>query len=158
MDTFIIRLLDLQEKLFRIALCLTRDRERAKDLLQDTYLRTLENRDKYRTDENLPGWVSRIMSNIFISDCRQIARTQEHICVSTDLELSNIHDYDFIADHNSLELTNAIEKLSPKKQTVIKLFLAGFKYEEIAERENIPIGTVKSQIHQAKEELKKLMK
>ena len=60
--------------------------------------------------------------------------------------------------HSISDLMNAIEKLEDKRQTILKLFLAGLKYEEIAQEKNLPIGTVKSQIHQAKEELRKLLK
>lgn len=158
MDTFIIRLLNLQEKLFRIALFLTRDRNRAKDLLQETFLRVLENKEKFKTDDNLCGWANKIMSNIFISDYRKIINQQKYICTTNVDDLHSLSEQSFLRNHSISELSDAIEKLDIKKQVVIKLFLSGYKYEEIAQKENLPIGTVKSQIHHAKEDLKNLLK
>ena len=77
MEVFISQLLNLQEKLFRSALFMTQDKTKAKDLLQETFLRILENKDKFRQNNNLSGWANKIMSNIFISDYRKFSHPKE---------------------------------------------------------------------------------
>lgn len=156
-NTFINQLLNLQEKLFHSALFMTRDKNKAKDLLQETFLRILENKDKFRHNNNLSGWANKIMSNIFISDYRKLLIQKRYFDFISDNDITYLSEQDFMIRHSISDLMNAIEKLEDKKQTILKLFLSGLKYEEIAQTKNLPIGTVKSQIHQAKEELKKLL-
>ena len=159
MEVFISQLLNLQEKLFRSALFMTQDKTKAKDLLQETFLRILENKDKFRQNNNLSGWANKIMSNIFISDYRKFLIQKRYSdLIITDNDIAYLYEQDFMIRHSISDLMNAIEKLEDKRQTILKLFLAGLKYEEIAQEKNLPIGTVKSQIHQAKEELRKLLK
>lgn len=157
MEVFISQLLNLQEKLFRSALFMTQDKTKAKDLLQETFLRILENKDKFRQNNNLSGWANKIMSNIFISDYRKLLIQKRYFDFISDNDITYLSEQDFMIRHSISDLMNAIEKLEDKKQTILKLFLSGLKYEEIAQTKNLPIGTVKSQIHQAKEELKKLL-
>ena len=61
------RLLGLQDNLLNFAYMLTANREEAKDLLQDTTLKALDNEDKYIDNVNFKGWVFTIMRNIFIN-------------------------------------------------------------------------------------------
>lgn len=158
MEVFISQLLNLQERLFRSALFMTQDKNKAKDLLQETFLKILENKDKFRQNNNLSGWANKIMSNIFISDYRKLLIQKRYSDFITDNDIAYLSEQDFINYHSISDLMNAIERLEDKRQTILKLFLAGLKYEEIAQEKNLPLGTVKSQIHQAKEELRKLLK
>lgn len=157
MEVFISQLLNLQERLFRSALFMTQDKNKAKDLLQETFLKILENKDKFRQNNNLSGWANKIMSNIFISDYRKLLIQKRYSDLMTDNDIAYLSEQDFMIRHSISDLMNAIEKLEDKRQEILKLFLAGHKYEEIAQEKSLPIGTVKSQIHQAKEELKKLL-
>lgn len=65
------RLLGLQDNLLNFAYMLTANREEAKDLLQDTTLKALDNEDKYIDNVNFKGWVFTIMRNIFINNYRR---------------------------------------------------------------------------------------
>ena len=67
-SSFENRLLGLQDNMFNFALTLTADREDAKDLLQETTLRVLDNREKYYENVNFKGWVFTIMHNIFVNN------------------------------------------------------------------------------------------
>ena len=71
-SSFENRLLGLQDNMFNFALTLTADREDAKDLLQETTLRVLDNREKYYENVNFKGWVFTIMHNIFVNNYRKI--------------------------------------------------------------------------------------
>jgi RNA polymerase sigma-70 factor (ECF subfamily) len=61
------------------ALILTSNREEAKDLLQETTLRALDNREKYYENVNFKGWVFTIMHNIFVNNYRRVVRSQTMI-------------------------------------------------------------------------------
>ena len=78
------RLLGLQDNLLNFAYMLTANREEAKDLLQDTTLKALDNEDKYIDNVNFKGWVFTIMRNIFINNYRRVVRNQTIISVSLE--------------------------------------------------------------------------
>ena len=73
--TFQNRLMGLQANLLNFAYMLTSNRDDAYDLLQDTTLKALDNREKYVDNTNFKGWVFTIMRNIFINNYRRIARS-----------------------------------------------------------------------------------
>ena len=70
------RLLDLQNNMMNFALALTTNKDEAKDLLQETTLRALGNKEKYYENVNFKGWVFTIMHNIFVNNYRRIVRSQ----------------------------------------------------------------------------------
>ena len=84
-NNFQQRLLGLQDNLLNFAYMLTSDREEAKDLLQDTTLKALDNEDKYIDNVNFKGWVFTIMRNIFINNYRRIVRNQTIVDQTEDL-------------------------------------------------------------------------
>lgn len=69
---------------------LTANREEAKDLLQDTTLKALDNEDKYIDNVNFKGWVFTIMRNIFINNYRRVVRNQTIIDQTEDLYHLNL--------------------------------------------------------------------
>lgn len=158
METFTVRLLELQDKLQKFAMYLTADREKANDLFQDTVLKTLENQEKYTREENLLAWIKKIMFNTFVSDKRRILDNQKYnIRTSCDTQIdipdeSGVNEFQLKISLN--ELTAAIERLqSPIEQQTITLFLSGYKYEEIAKITDSKMGTVKSRLNKIKEKL-----
>jgi DNA-directed RNA polymerase specialized sigma subunit, sigma24 homolog len=84
------KLLSLQDNLLNFAYMLTSNREEAKDLLQDTTLKALDNRDKYIDNVNFKGWVFTIMRNIFINNYRRIVRNQTIVDQTEDLYHLNL--------------------------------------------------------------------
>ena len=70
------QLISLQDHMFNFAYSLTSNREEAKDLLQETTLKALNNEDKFAENTNFKGWVLTIMKNIFINNYRRIVRDQ----------------------------------------------------------------------------------
>ncbi len=73
--TFQTRLMSLQANMLNFAYMLTSNRDDAYDLLQDTMLKVLDNRDKYTENTNFKGWVFTIMRNIFINNYRRVVRS-----------------------------------------------------------------------------------
>ncbi len=140
------------------ALTLTKDYESAKDLTQETLYRALANKEKYNVGTNLKAWMYTIMRNIFINDYRKKAR-QNVVLDHT----SN----DFFLDHNQSAVKNEAEskiRLKEIHDVITKLpdifkhpfilFYEGYKYNEIADYLQEPLGTVKSRIHFARKLLK----
>ena len=66
-ESFEDELLRIQEYLYRFAYKLTCDTERAKDLVQETSLKILDNKGRYIRNENFKGWACRVMRNIFLN-------------------------------------------------------------------------------------------
>ena len=89
-DLFQERLLEIQDNLYNFAYMLTSDPEEAKDLLQDTTLKVLDNRDKYVDNINFKGWVHTIMKNLFINNYRRVVRNQTMVDQTEDLYHLNL--------------------------------------------------------------------
>ena len=156
------RLLSLQGNLFNFACMLTSNREEAKDLLQDTTLKALDNEEKYIDNVNFKGWVFTIMRNIFINNYRRILRNQTIVDQTEDLYHLNLpQESGFDSPDSSFtikEITKAINGFSDEYKIPFSMHLAGFKYHEIAERMDLPLGTVKSRIFFARQRLQELLK
>ena len=89
-DSFENRLLGLQDNMFNFALTLTSNREEARDLMQETTLRVLDNKEKYYENINFKGWVFTIMHNIFVNNYRKIVRSQTIIDKTENLYHLNL--------------------------------------------------------------------
>lgn len=156
------RLLGLQDNLLNFAYMLTANREEAKDLLQDTTLKALDNEDKYIDNVNFKGWVFTIMRNIFINNYRRVVRNQTIIDQTEDLYHLNLpQDSGFASPEGSFtvkEITTAINSFSEEYRIPFSTHVAGYKYHEIAEKMDLPLGTVKSRIFFARQRLQEMLK
>ncbi len=156
------KVLDLQANMFNFALMLTANREEAEDLLQDTTLKVLDNQDKYVSNVNFKGWVLTIMRNIFINNYRKVVRSQTVVDQTEDLYHLNLsQDSGFDTPDGAMtvkEINGAINALSSELKTPFSMFIAGYKYNEIADKLELPLGTVKSRIFFARQELQKNLK
>lgn len=141
------------------AINLTRDKETARDLVQETMYKAIANREKYTNGTNIKAWLYTIMRNIFINDYRKKSRQQIILDATPN---------DFLLDYNQASISNLAEsKLRLKEiQSAIHnlpsifkdpflLHFDGYKYHEIAGILHEPLGTIKSRIHFARKLLKK---
>lgn len=148
--------------MMNFALTLTANRNDAQDLMQDTTLKVLDNQEKFVDNVNFKGWVLTIMRNIFINNYHKIVRTQT--VVDQDIDLYNLdimNDSGFDNPDGAYqiqEITSAIESLNEELKVPFSMFVSGYKYNEIAEALDVPLGTVKSRIFFARQELKKKLK
>jgi len=137
----------------------TSDRDESLDLVQDTILKALTYRDKFRDDTNLKGWLFTIMRNTFINNYRRNQRAQTSLDNTKDLFFLNVEDsHTFNGPSTNFEYNdvwNHINSLHDDLLVPFKLHASGYKYYEIAKQQNIPIGTVKSRIFHARKEIKK---
>jgi RNA polymerase sigma-70 factor (ECF subfamily) len=155
-------LLSLKNNLRYYALSLTSDTERADDLLQETMLKALTYRDKFRENTNFKAWIYTIMRNTFINDYRRnVKRKNTFDYMNNDIHLSHSPNKVFPSpdsSYNSKEIRKSIETLEDEYRVPFKLFLDGFKYKEIAEKLELPLGTVKSRIFFTRKKLKGSLK
>lgn len=155
--TFQGKLLSLQSNLLNFAYMLTSNYDDAYDLLQDTTLKALDNEDKYVDNVNFKGWVFTIMRNIFINNYRKVVRSLTVVDKTEDLYHLNLpQDSGFQTPEGSfaaMEITKAINSFSDEYRVPFSMHVAGYKYNEIAEKMNLPLGTVKSRIFFARQKL-----
>ena len=151
------KLMSLQGNLLNFAFMLTSNRDNAYDLLQDTTLKALDNESKYAENTNFKGWVFTIMRNILINNYRRVSRSATIIDQTEDLYHLNLsQDSGLDTPEGSLgagEITDAINSFSDDYRIPFSMHVAGYKYEEIAEKMNLPLGTVKSRIFFARKKL-----
>ena len=153
---FINNLTGLQANLLNFAYMLTNDRERAHDLLQDTYLKAIDNEDKYAEGTNFKAWVFTIMRNTFINPYRRTVRSATLIDTTDNLYLLNLGENQTESPEDSYgatEITKAIDSFSDEYRIPFSMHVAGYKYEEIADKMQLPLGTVKSRIFFARKKL-----
>lgn len=156
------KLLSLQSNLLNFAYLLTSNRDDAYDLLQDTTLKALDNEDKYVDNVNFKGWVFTIMRNIFINNYRKVVRSATVIDQTEDLYHLNLpQESGFETPEGSIaatEITAAINSFSDEYRVPFSMHVAGYKYNEIADKMNLPLGTVKSRIFFARKRLQEMFK
>lgn len=160
-DTFKTSVLGMQGNLLSFALKLTANREEAKDLVQDTTLKALRNEGKYVENTNFKGWMLTIMRNIFINNYRKNARENTMVDSSEDLFHLNLCQESGIETPEGAfacnEISTIIEGFSRDYREPFSMHVAGYKYEEIAERLEMPLGTVKSRIFFARKKLQEIL-
>lgn len=156
------KLLSMQENMMNFALMLTANRDDAQDLMQDTTLKVLDNQEKFVDNINFKGWVLTVMRNIFINNYHKIVRTQTVVDQGVDLyNLDVVNDSGFDSPDGAYqiqEITKAINGLNNELKVPFSMFLSGYKYNEIADKLDVPLGTVKSRIFFARQELQKVLK
>lgn len=151
------KLMSLQGNLLNFAYMLTSNRDNAYDLLQDTTLKALDNESKYVENTNFKGWVFTIMRNIFINNYRRVVRSATVVDQTEDLYHLNISQDSGIdspeGSYAAQEISDAIAEFPEKYRVPFSMHVAGYKYNEIAEKMDLPLGTVKSRIFFARQQL-----
>lgn len=156
------KLISMQENMMNFALMLTANRDDAQDLMQDTTLKVLDNQEKYVDNVNFKGWVLTVMRNIFINNYHKVVRTHTVVDQNADLynlDVVNKSGFDSPdSSYNLQEINKAIENLNNELKIPFSMYLSGYKYNEIAEQMAMPLGTVKSRIFFARQELQKTLR
>jgi RNA polymerase sigma factor (sigma-70 family) len=151
------KLISLEDNMERFALSLTSNTEKAKDLLQETYLKTPTYKDKYVEVANFKSWAFTIMKNTFINNYRKYVRENtiffkiENLSFLTNLPESQLARPD--SEIASREINYEIEALDNEFKIPFRMRTEGYKYKEIAQNLNLKIGTVKSRIFFARRKL-----
>ncbi len=137
---------------------LTKNSEDAKDLYQETAFRAMTNRDKFKLGTNFKAWTFTIMKNIFINNYRKKMKANT-ITDSTDNLYyinSGKESINNGGEGNMMmkELTTMLEKLDDSIKLPFMMHYRGYKYQEIADHFQLPLGTIKSRIFFARKEMK----
>ncbi len=157
------------DALYNFAYRLTLDEDDANDLVQETYLKAYRFFASYEPGTNAKAWLFRILKNSFINEFRKKSKQPAKVdyqdvetyynsddvdeSITTDLRIESVQD--MIGD----EVATALNALAVDFRTVIILCdLEGFTYEEMAKILNIPIGTVRSRLHRARNLLKEKLR
>ena len=146
-----------RDELSHFALHLTRDPEGAKDLVQDSVVKALTNRSKFRPGTDLKAWMRTLAKNTFINGYRhrKLGRRLEGDIEEHKASVRRARSGDDpLHELQRIELSASIGSLRSGFRDAFLLYTEGFRYEEIADRMHIPVGTVKSRIHEARQQLK----
>jgi RNA polymerase sigma-70 factor (ECF subfamily) len=134
------------------------DPSSADDLAQDVFLRIHRGLPYFRGEARLSTWIYRIVVNVCMQDRGRGAQS-----VSLDDANARVSTPAAADRHaNDLELRDRLEKaiaqLPPQQRVLIAAhYLRGVQYEELAEAMNLPLGTVKTQLHRGKRQLRMLL-
>lgn len=158
-EAFVFRVEKITPYLKSFAISLTHDYVNSQDLIQETVLKAFKNLHRFNDGTNFSAWMSTIMKNIFINDYRKKAR-QNTVSAGDNAALTyameNKNTTKNFGPHNIDHqlLTETVHTLKPELKQPFLLYFEGYKYDEIAEQLNIPLGTVKSRIFNARKLLK----
>jgi RNA polymerase sigma-70 factor (ECF subfamily) len=152
---------ELNNLLFAFALRLTRSRQDAEDLMQETKIKAYKYRENFAPGTNFKSWISTIMRNTFINQYRK-AKTRRHLNQPTSEVTQNIISKNVVS--NSGEQNLRMQEMKRMMNSIGKIysipfmmFYNGYEYQEIAKNLNIPIGTVKSRIFSARVKMKAII-
>lgn len=155
-ETLALPHLDL---VYRVARRLSRDDHEAQDLVQETYLKAYRAFDRYEVRKfGIKPWLLKILNNTFLNrqsrarrapkatDQQTLDQTQatERPVVPPELDFENLDE----------EVKHALDDLKPEFRAVVLLWATNeLSYQEIADVLDVPIGTVMSRLHRARQQL-----
>lgn len=153
--------IEQMDMLYRVARRLTHDTTQAEDLVQETYLRALKARDGFDLQAfGIRPWLLRILHNLYLNRCQREVR-QPMAMEDEQLEAAGTggdsgslplrtQDFEGMDEH----LVRALDALPQEYQIVLILWAVDeLSYKEIADALTIPIGTVMSRLHRARQKL-----
>ena len=161
-----------ERPVFSLIFRMVRDREVAEDLAQDSFIKVLNNIDRYRPEFKLSSWLFKIANNVAIDFLRkrQLVTVSidgsPHAASASEIEATS---FDVVSRQESAleemeakELGSSIERaiaqLRPEYRSCIMLrHVEGRSYEEIAATLDLPLGTVKTYIHRARHQLREAL-
>lgn len=158
---FVSQLTINKPKLLGFAMKLTRNKEDANDLMQETAYRAYKNLKSFQPNSNFKAWISMIMRNTFINKYRKDKRRFNHendLEIERKIKLKATVNNQGESNKTLEELTGLINQLKGDLKNPFLLRYNGYKYDEISEELGIPLGTVKSQIFYAKQKLRSMVK
>jgi RNA polymerase sigma-70 factor (ECF subfamily) len=135
------------------------DRSRAEDLAQDVFLRIHRGLPYFRGEARLSTWIYRIVANVCVQDP---ARSSTTVSLDDTTARPRIMPASSDRQFGDLELRDRLEKAVARLPAQYRLLIAahylkGVQYEELAEALALPLGTVKTQLHRAKQQLRRLL-
>lgn len=162
--------IEYKTKIYNYVLRMLGDHEAAEDVAQEAFIKAYASIRSFRGASSFQTWLYRIAGNLAIDTMRRRKYRQNHVSLDQPLQTGDGSVERDVEDSSAgpqqqlrtVELQkvvqDAILQLSPKLRNVIILYeLQGLSYEEIAGIVGAPLGTVKSRLFNAREQLKKLL-
>lgn len=150
-------LLNEMARLHKFALRLTKNAHNAEDLLQTTVLRALEKKEYFQEGTNLFSWTSKMMFNLFVSSYRQKSKfetqydPEPHIAALSVEPTQEMH-VDWLMVNDKMRL------LTPEHRQILTLICVhDMRYDEASTMLGIPLGTVRSRLSRARQQLQILL-
>src|SRR6266850_2151600 len=144
-------------RLRRYARALTRNGDRADDLVQETLLRAIAKSHLWQTGTDIRAWLFTIMHNQYVNIVRRAMREESTIDIE-QMSASLVATTDPTASRQLRELEASLARLSGEQREVILLVgLEGMSYESAAQVLGVPVGTVRSRLSRGRDALHRLM-
>lgn len=155
-------------KMMAVCLRYTKNHDQAKDILQDGFIKVFRSMEKFNRDGSFEGWIRRIVVNTAIDHFRRTKNS--YLLLGEERSIEDFGDQDeedVLEDERNedevdlkpADVINAMQKLTPAYRTVFNLYIfEEMTHKEIADSLGISIGTSKSNLAKAKQNLKKLLK
>lgn len=148
--------------LYQLALKLTKSAEDSNDLLQETYYKAIKNSDKFKEGTNIKGWLYTIMKNTFINAYRKKKNQNTFVDETDNKYFLNLKESEkTVSTDAAVDHEYIMKQIHSVDRTYVETFMMyynGYKYEEIAEIMDIPLGTVKSRIFLARKKMMNKLK
>lgn len=145
---------------YAMSICLryTRTREEALDVLNDSFLKVFTKLDQYNPELPFKAWLRRILINTALDQYRQSVQHYYHDDISQVADQVSTATADAQSQLAYEELLAMISQLSPAYRTVFNLYVIdGYSHDEIAEQLGISVGTSKSNLARARENLRMML-
>jgi RNA polymerase sigma-70 factor (ECF subfamily) len=151
-------------KMMAVCMRYTKNTDQAKDILQDGFIKVFGSLEKFNRQGSFEGWVRRIMVNTAIDHFRR-SKTS-YLLLGEDRSIEDFGDDEALADtgpddlleFKPADVINAMQKLTPAYRTVFNLYVfEEYSHKEIADTLGINVGTSKSNLAKARNNLKKLL-
>jgi RNA polymerase sigma-70 factor, ECF subfamily len=143
-------------RLRRYARALTRNADRADDLVQDTLTRAIAKAHLWQPGTDIRAWLFTIMHNQNVNEVRRAIR--DHANVDVEERAKLVATTDPTASRQLRELERALaQMLEEHRQVILLVGLEGMSYEDAAAILNVPIGTIRSRLSRGRDVLRKLL-
>lgn len=169
-ERFEAEALQYLDELYGSAVKMTRNREDAQDLVQETFLKAYRAFDSFKPGTNLRAWLYRIQTNTYINNYRKNQR-EPFIGTVDDLQdwqlggaesatasPSKSAEAEALDGLSAQIVTDALAKLRDDYRLIVLYAdVQGFSYQEIADMLEVPIGTVMSRLHRGRKQLRSML-
>lgn len=137
------------DTIYRLAFARTKSQQYAEDITQEVFLKLISSRKKFESEEHLKAWLLRVTINL----------TKDLFASAWFKKTDGLEDNISVPEKtDTMDLEEALNTLSQKYRTVIHLhYYEGYRLEEIASITGASVGTVKSQLHRARQMLKSIL-
>lgn len=150
-------LMEHNDRLQKFAYKLTRNKADGEDLLQSSLLRAIEKKHLFQEGTNLFSWSSKIMYNMFVSNYRRKVKFESQYDPESYIENESVEANQNIKMEFK-DVDRAMDELSPEHREIIMMVcVKGMQYTEVAENLDVPVGTVRSRLSRARDNLQNLL-